>query len=192
MSDAMRRLPSRDSGQSNAPPQGQPHDRNACLLDTERRAGPLSTGIDDFSPRRTPHLPPPPLSTIHSSSTVPHDPDIDSNSCSSSSQPLEFVALPHPAQTTDLPLPLRLNSESSSHWNIPASRRTPREQYQEVIELSSHHQEKNQTSGTSIHDRWWSTDRGEMDWRFSLDMRQKQLTEHESERSRIARWSMDI
>jgi hypothetical protein len=192
MSDAMPRLPSCESGQSEAQPQGQPHDRNACRWDTERRAGSLSTGLDDFSPRRTSHPPPPPLSTIRSSSTVPHDPHIDSKSCSSSSRPLEFVTLPHPARTPDLPLSLRLNSTSPSNRKIPHSRRTPREQWQEVIELSSHHQDENQTFGTPVHDQWWSNDRGEMDWRFSLDMRQKQLTEHESERRRIARWSMDI
>lgn len=69
------------------------------------------------------------------------------------------------------------------------------EQHQAAMDLSSCHWPDDQDFGGPVRDQWWSDTRGEMDWRFSLDERQKQLVTEEQEehdRRRIARWSMDI
>lgn len=197
-STSVRRLPSRESGQSEVQPQGQPHDRDASSPD-DASSPPNS---DDCPPRRTSYLRPP-LSTISSVSNVGPSLDVHSKPSSSPVIPLQSLPLPDPAQNTTLHLSMHLHASPPFNSHHPNSRHMPPLQHHELIKLSSSRSwQDGEHVGAPVRDQWWSDTRGEMDWRFSLDTRQKQLTEQaqahaqtptqDSERRQIARWSMDI
>lgn len=202
-STSVRRLASRESAKSEVQLQGQPHDDRDGSSPPDDAAPPSNS--DDGPPRHISYLRPP-LSTISSVSNVTsRGIDVHSKPSSSPAIPLQSIPLlPDPAQNPDLHLsmhihaagPPTLKSDHPNPGHTPTSR-----QHQEHINLSSCRSwQDGQQSGAPVRDQWWSDARGEMDWRFSLDTRQKQLTEQaqgqeqaqEGERRRIARWSMDI
>lgn len=197
-STSVRRLSSRGSAQSESQPQGQPHDRDVSASDSQNilLAGSSSTDLENCSPpppRRTSYLRPP-LSTITSDSNVAPSVDATSTSYLPSEKPLlQPMNLPDLAPNPALRLSLHLYPEPNpNHPHHPNQRHSAHED-QEAMGLSSYHWHDEQDFGGPVRDQWWSDTRGEMDWRFSLDTRQKELTmEQERDRRRIARWSMDI
>lgn len=197
-STSVRRLSSRQSARSDSQPQGQSHDRDGSLSDNQTLllAGSSSTDLAKCSPsppRRTPYLRPP-LSTITSVSNVAPGLDATSTSYLQSGKPLiQSVNLPDLAPNPALRLSVHLHPEPHlNHPNHPNQHHSAQE-YQEETDLSSRHWHDDQDFGGPVRDQWWSDARGEIDWRFSLDTRQKELTtEQERDRRRIARWSMDI
>lgn len=191
-STSVRRLPSRESAKSESQPQqGQPHDRDGSLPDKTLPVASSPPNSDNSPPRRTPHLRPP-LSTIASVSDVPPSLDANSTSYFPTVKPLQPVNLPDPGPNPELHLSLHLQPKPPSNSDHPNQRRSAHE-HQEAMDLSSRHRQEDQDIGDPVHDQWWPATRGEMDWRFSLDTRQQQLTtEQDRDRHRISRWSMDI
>lgn len=196
-STSVRRLSSHESARSEYQPQGQAHDRDGSSPDNPNML-PIASSSTDLDncpspPRRNPYFRPP-LSTITSVSNVPRSLDANSTSYLSSEKPLlQPVNLPDPASNPTLRLSLHLHPEP--HPNNPdhPNQHHSAHEYQDAMDLSSCHWQDDQDFGGPVRDQWWSDTRGEMDWRFSLDTRQKQLTmEQERDQRRIARWSMDI
>lgn len=195
-STSVRRLSSRESAQSESQPQGQPHDRDGPLSDNPNvllAGSSSSTDLENCPPappRRTSYLRPP-LSTITSFTNVAQSLDTTSTSYLQSAKPLlQSVHVADLAPNPALRLSLHLHPEP--HPNHPNQRHSTHE-YQAATDLSSRHWHDDQDFGGPVRDQWWSDTRGEMDWRFSLNTRQKELTtEQERDRRRIARWSMDI
>ena len=198
-STSVRRLSSRGSAQSESQsPQGQPHDRDSSSPDNQNMLPVASSSTEPdncpLPPRRTSHLRPP-LSTIASSvSNV--SPNLDANSTSSDLTTGKSLLQPGnllpdlAPNSPSLRLALRLHpkppSTNNPNHHHPNQRHFTHEHQTATMDLSSCHywpEEENQVFGGPVRDQWWPDTRGEMDWRFSLDTRQKQLvTEQQQER----------
>lgn len=207
-STSVRRLSSRGSAKSESQPQGQPHDRDESSPDNQNMLPVTSSSTDvDGSPppRRATHLRPP-LSTIASVANVPSSLDANSASNVSARKPLlqtvnvpagkpllQPIDLPDLATNPALHLSLHLHPKHPSNNSDDPDQHRSAHEHQAAMDLSVPYWPEDQDFGGPVRDQWWSDTRGEMDWRFSLDTRQKQLvTEQERDRGRIARWSMDI
>ena len=190
-STSMRRLPSRESARSEAqqqqqPPSGQPHDRDDSSPDNALPLISLSPDSpDDHHPRRTSYYLRPPLSTITSTPNTPSNSDRPPSSYSPPTKALQPSPV-HLGPSSDLDLSIHVqpdpaifnsnhpdpssfsdNSDHPSNHHRPVAR--------DITNLPMGNRQEPPTSNPSLHDQRRPNTRGEMDWHFSLDARQKQL-----------------